>query len=250
MWQSYLANNSELRPPFYWSYLESPSEVRGQTWVMEPVACSDCNADLLTCALSKSASGSIAWQVEVTAVNSVLTFTALKGILLPCKRTPGRGPLTCGINFTKFHFLMLSKMCSVPLYKQICVTTCASSVSWPRVVSSAWPGRIFHYLLFIRYSSSQRKWEKWLNTAGGTHGRLFLDWCHPAIVGALPEWPRDPQGEKPSAPLRIANSACRPGLMKDRVCKGETKAAVTSVGLKTAALHCKTFPKRQLLHEV
>lgn len=67
-----------------------------------------------------------------------------------------------------------------------------SSISRPCVVSSDRPGRILHYLLFTLYTGGQGKWwgtgeRKCLDTAGGTHGSLFLDWSHPAIVGALPK---------------------------------------------------------------
>ena len=82
-----------LFPPFfYWSYFDTPSKVRGQTWVMESIACSDCSVDLLTWALSTSASGSIAWQVEVTTVSGAPSLTALWGMLHPYKCMPERGP--------------------------------------------------------------------------------------------------------------------------------------------------------------
>lgn len=42
------------------------------------------------------------------------------------------------------------------------------------------------FTLEAKESAGDRE-EKCLNTAGGKHGSLFLDWSHPAIVGALPK---------------------------------------------------------------
>lgn len=70
------------------------------------------------------------------------------------------------------------------------------------MVSSAWPGRILHYLLFTLYTGGQRKWWglgkiKCLNTAGGTNSSLFLDQSLSCYCGCFTqEWHRGPQGEK------------------------------------------------------
>lgn len=89
LWQICFVAASSL---FHWSYFDLSSVVKGQTWVMKSIACSDCSVDLLTWVLSTSDSGSVEWQVEVTTVSGAPSLTALWGMLHQHKRMPGRGP--------------------------------------------------------------------------------------------------------------------------------------------------------------
>lgn len=99
---------------------------------------------------------------------------------------------------------------------------------------------------------SEGTWEKNVLTLQGARTRgLFLDWTHPAIVGDLAKSGTEVHRErKPTALQQTAISACRLELMKDCVCNKETKAAPTWANVWVAAVHCKTFPARKLLHNV
>lgn len=126
------------------------------------------------------------------------------------------------------------------------------SVSRPCVVSSARPGRILHYLLFTLYTGGQRKW--WgLGGKMPQHNRglpvfRLESSCNCGCFAQ--EWHRGPQRKKPTAGLHRAIGACRPRLMKDHVCKGETKDTLTFVSLEAAALHCETFTTVNATHYV
>lgn len=64
------------------------------------------------------------------------------------------------------------------------------------------------------------------------------------------EWHGGPQRKKPTAVLHRAISACRPGLVKEHVCKGITKDTLTFVRLEAVALHCETLKTVNAAHGV
>lgn len=117
-------------------------------------------------------------------------------------------------------------------------------------VSSAWPGRILHYLLFTLYTGGQRKCrgpgrKMPQHSRGQTRQPVFRleSSCYCGCF--TQEWHWGPQRKKSTALLHRAIGACRLVLMKDYVCKRrKCPSDLCEPGGTLHCLHCKKFPAR------